>query len=131
VTVFAGPELEDNRLTPDDPGTRRRGYRGGLIAAAEVWYQPRPDVMAAAHGVVATTSDYSVRAAFGWRVFDRFFIGPEAQMFGGHSYQQYRLGVHATAFKTGAFEWSAGGGWVKDSDDRTGAYGRLGVILRQ
>ena len=52
------------------------------------------------------------------------------QGLGGPDYQQLRLGLHATSFRTGALEWSAALGFATDSDRRSGLYGRLGVLAR-
>jgi hypothetical protein len=98
----------------------------------ELWYEPTPLTMMAAD--VSATSigpSYSARGAFGWRVFDRFYFGPEMTGFAfDDNYRQFRIGAHLTALKTGAFEWSAGAGWSRDSDDREGIYGRLGLLMR-
>jgi len=76
-------------------------------------------------------SEYSLRGAFGWRVFDRLYVGPEAGVLGSSvTYRQLRFGAHATGLKLGTFEWSAGAGWVEDSDHRSGAYGHVGVLSR-
>ncbi len=71
------------------------------------------------------------RSRYGWRAFDRLYLGPEALALGDDSYHQWRVGVHVTAFKTGAFEWSLGTGYVSDSDHRSGVYGRIGVLARR
>src|SRR5437899_3031828 len=99
---------------------------------AELWYQPS-DAMMVNAGVSASTirPNYWSRVATGWRLFDQAWVGPEALALGGSNYQQVRLGVHATAFKTDALEWSAGLGYVRDSDHRNGIYGRLGVLTRR
>jgi len=47
------------------------------------------------------------------------------------NYRQFRAGLHATGFRTGGFEWSAGAGWAIDTDDRSCAYGKLGVFTRR
>lgn len=44
---------------------------------------------------------------------------------------QLRAGAHLTAWRLGPYEWSAGLGWVTDSDDRAGAYVRLGMLTKQ
>ena len=46
------------------------------------------------------------------------------------NYRQFRAGLHVTAFAPASFEWSAGAGWATDTDDRSGAYGKLGVFTR-
>ena len=61
----------------------------------------------------------------------QFYLGPELAAFASDNYRQYRVGIHATAFKTANFEWSAAAGWASDSDRRGGAYGRIGLLTRR
>jgi hypothetical protein len=132
ITAVAGADLQVHRLTPDDPGNRTRGTHAGVRAGFDLWYQPSDEMMVAA-GVSASTigPNYWSRLATGWRIFDRIWVGPEAVALGGSNYQQLRLGIHATSFKTGPLEWSAGVGYTRDSDHRDGVYGRVGVLTRQ
>ena len=74
---------------------------------------------------------YWTRGAFGWRLFERCYVGPELHAMGGDGYWQFRAGVHATALRTGELEWTAGAGLIADSDHRSGLYGRLGVLVRR
>jgi Cellulose biosynthesis protein BcsS len=131
VSVFAGPVVQDYRLSPYDPGSRLRGLYVGGQFATEVWYQPTADTMAAVNGTVASIGPTgSVRAAIGVRVFDAMFVGPESQALWCGDFQQWEVGAHITAFRFAALEWSAGGGWSMDSDRRTGPYLRLGVSAK-
>jgi hypothetical protein len=99
---------------------------------ADLWYQPNDAMMINAGASASTIGpNYWTRMATGWRLFDRAWVGPEALALGGSNYQQVRLGVHATAFKTGVLEWSAGLGYVRDSDHRNGIYGRMGLLTRR
>jgi hypothetical protein len=132
ATFFVGGDLQHHQLTPDDPGARLRGTRAGLRAAADLWYQPSDMMMLTASVSAATTgSNLWGRAAAGWRVLDRFWAGPEVEAFGDHRYQELRIGLHMTALKTGALEWSAGFGYARDTDDRAGLYGRVGLLTRR
>jgi Cellulose biosynthesis protein BcsS len=64
--VFFGPEIQNNRLWPDDPGNRLRGRELGLRFAVELWDEPTPATMAAADTSLSSVgSNYSARAAFG------------------------------------------------------------------
>ena len=130
--VFAGPDLQSHRFTPDDLGNRLRGSNLGLRVGGDVWYQPT-DIMMVTASVSTSTIGPNVwaRAAFGWRPADWAWVGPEASAFSDHNYRQLRVGIHATAFKTGQFEWSAGLGHAWDSDQRTGFYGRIGLLTRR
>jgi hypothetical protein len=131
ATVFVGPDAQDYKLTPDDHGSRLRGRYYGVRAGVDLWYEPSPGVMAALNTSASTAgSDFSARGAFGWRLLDRLYVGPEAEAFGCTGYRQLRFGLHGTGLKFGAFEWSAGGGWADDSDHRAGAYGHVGVLAR-
>ena len=132
LKVFAGLDLENHRLVPDDPASRLRGGDVGARAAIDLWYQPTPDTMLAADGSVSTiATNYSARIAYGWRLFDLFYLGPEAQAFACEGYEQVRFGVHLTSFKTDEVEWSGAIGWSSDSDHRASAYVRLGVLTRR
>ena len=133
LTVFAGLDLQEHRLTPDDISA---GLRGGYVGARtgfELWYEPTPETMVAADASVSSIGpSYSARLAVGWRLFDWFYVGPEAQGFAaGSNYQQYRAGIHLTGFKTHIVEWSASAGWAGDSDRRSSVYGRLGILARR
>jgi hypothetical protein len=133
VDLFAGPIAQDYKLTPDDPNSRLRGrYLGGQFAA-DVWYQPNPATMLAFDTSIASISLIgSARAAFGSRLFGDFYVGPEMQALWCVDYQQFRLGVHATAFKISYSEWFAAAGLAAESDRRWAGspYLRIGVSLK-
>lgn len=132
VKVFFGLDIETHRLWPDDPSNRLRGHDIGLRFAGEFWYEPTPTTMAA--GDVALSSivtNHSLRLAYGWRMLDQFYFGPETQYYGSDGYRQWRLGGHFTALKTGDNEWLAAGGWARDSTGSSSPYVRLGVTMRR
>jgi Cellulose biosynthesis protein BcsS len=131
VTAYAGLDLQSHSLTPNDPASRLRGLHAGMRAGADLWFEPLADLMIAASASVSSTGPgYWTRIATGWRVLD-IWLGPEALALGDPAYRQYRAGLHATAWRTAQFEWSAGAGWVLDSDRRSGPYVRLGVLTRR
>ena len=130
-TLFAGPDFQAHGFTPDDPDNRLRGSHWGIRGGAEGWYQPSDDFMA--NGAVSASTigpNYWVRGAVGWRVFDFAWLGPELTALGGPRYRQFRAGAHITAFHWGLFEFSVGAGYVRNSDERNGFYGRFGVLVR-
>lgn len=132
VTVSAGLDVQNHRLSPDDLGNRLRGGHAGLRAGVDLWWEPTDATMVSAGASFATIGDgYWARGAVGWRLLDSFYIGPEALALGDSSYWQWRAGLHLTALKFGGFEWSAGAGFVSDSADRSGLYGRVGVLMRR
>ena len=131
VALYAGPIIQDYRLSPNDPASLLRGSYAGAQIATDMWYQPNPGTMAEFNASIASIAAIgTARAAVGWRPYDSFFIGPEAQAFWCVDYQQWRLGVHVTGFRVDGFEWSAATGWAVESDGRTGPYLRLGVNMR-
>ncbi|HEV3409845.1 MAG TPA: cellulose biosynthesis protein BcsS, partial [Chthoniobacterales bacterium] len=98
----------------------------------DVWYQPSDTFMTTGSMSASTIGpNYWARAAVGWNLPGWAWIGPEVMALGGDKYHQFRVGVHATAFRTAAYEWTAGFGYARDSDDRNGAYARLGVLTRR
>jgi hypothetical protein len=132
LAVFAGLDLQQFRLIPDDPQSRLNGRHLGLRAAFELWYEPSAGTMLAADGSVSSigAGEYA-RVAYGWRLFDRFYVGPEAQIYHTDPYVHTRFGVHITAFKFFEREWSAALGYATDNDRRSGVYLRLGVLARR
>ncbi|MEX0841594.1 MAG: cellulose biosynthesis protein BcsS, partial [Xanthobacteraceae bacterium] len=132
MTVFAGLDAQDHRLSPDDPSSDLRGSHVGLRSGFDLWYEPNRTTMLAADASVSTIgTSYNAHAAYGWRLFNRVYVGPEAAAFASDDYRQYRFGLHATAFKTGTIELSAGAGYARDSSHRSGAYGRLSLVTRR
>jgi hypothetical protein len=131
LKVFAGLDLQNHHLDPDDPQSGLRGGDAGLRTAFELWVEPTPDTMIAADGSVSTIEhSYSIHGALGWRIAGLFYAGPEVQAFACDGYSQRRIGVHVTAFKLRGTEWSAAAGFARDSDDHDGAYMRLGISRR-
>jgi hypothetical protein len=129
---FFGPEYQFHRLWPDDPANRLRGPAFGLRFAVDLWAEPTPATMLAADTSLSSiATSHSARVALGWRVFDRFYAGPETQVYGGDGYRQWRLGAHITSMKAGDTEWSAAGGWAVDSEGRSSLYLRLGILQRR
>ncbi|HEV7410587.1 MAG TPA: cellulose biosynthesis protein BcsS [Bradyrhizobium sp.] len=132
LKVFAGPELENRVLTPDVPTATYRGTHIGARVAAELWWEPVPELMlTSAFSASTNATSHNARAAAGWRVFDQFWAGPEISASRDDFSQQVRIGAHVTGFKFDALEWSVAAGYVTDSYHRSGIYGRIGVLTRQ
>jgi Cellulose biosynthesis protein BcsS len=131
VSVFAGPAVQDYRLSPYDPGSRLHGLYAGGQFATDVWYQPTANIMAAINGSLVSIGPTGyLRGALGYRVFDAAFVGPETEMLWCADFQQIEVGAHLTGLHIGASEWSVGGGLSMDSDHRSGPYLRLGVSTK-
>lgn len=132
LKIYGGLDIRNDTTSPYDPGNRLHGLSVGARAAVDLWHEPTPATMLAANASLTSIDwDYSARLAYGWRLFDRAYVGPEAQTFACASYSQWRAGIHITGLKTGTWEWSAAGGWSTDSDSRSGGYIRLGLLTRR
>lgn len=133
VSVFAGLDMQRHTFSPDDPGNDLGGTHAGIRGTIELWYEPNANTMLAADASVSSIGpSYSGRIAFGWRVAEAFYLGPEALGFAnGDDYRQFRAGLHLTGLRTGALEWSLAAGWMRDSSDREGFYGRMGLLTRR
>lgn len=132
LSVYAGLDLQNHRLRPDDLANQMRGMNAGLRVSADLWWQPTRATMTSANVSYATVGQgFWTRLAYGWRVFEKFYVGPEVHLMGDDTYQQWRAGAHLTALRIGSFEWSFGAGFVSDSDTRSGFYGRVGLLLRR
>lgn len=131
VGLFAGPVVQDYRLSRDDPASRLHGLYAGVQLATDVWYQPTATIMAAVNGSLVSIGPTGyLRGALGYRVFDAAFVGPETAMLWCANFRQLEVGAHLTGLHVGAGEWSAGAGWSMDSGRRSGPYLRLGVSAR-
>jgi hypothetical protein len=132
LTVFGGLDLQQHQLSPGDPGNRLGGFNVGARGGFDLWFEPMPAALMVTTSVSASTvgKNMWVRAAAGMRAFD-LWLGPEGVFSGDETYRQLRFGAHVTGLRTDIFEWSAGLGWVSDSDKRSGLYGRLGVLVRR
>jgi hypothetical protein len=131
VTLFAGPVIQDYRLTPADPGSHLHGFYVGAETAADIWYQPSASTMAALNGAFSSIGPTGyVRAAFGLRTFVPAFIGPEIEQIWCADFQQLEFGAHLTGLRIDAVEWSIGSGLALTSDQRYGPYVRLSVDAR-
>src|SRR6185437_15049550 len=68
LKVFAGLDLEEHHLSPDDPSSGLRGHDVGVRSAFDLWYEPMPGMMVTADGSLSSiVGTYSARGAFGWR----------------------------------------------------------------
>ncbi len=131
VSVFAGPVVQDYRLTPNDPGSHLHGLYAGGEAAVDIWYQPSAMTMAAFNGAIASIGPTGyVRGAIGVRVLNAGFIGPEIEQIWCGDFEEIEFGAHLTGLRFNSVEWSMASGFALTSDQRSGPYWRLGVNTR-
>ena len=132
VTAFAGLDYQVFRTYPIDPGTNLRGQHMGFRAAIELWHEPSATTMLAADASMSSigAGNYA-RLAYGWRMIDQFYLGPEVQAYVTGNYRHARVGVHLTASKRYEHEWSAAMGFAEDNERRSGFYVRIGYLTRR
>ena len=131
VTVFAGPVVQDYRLTPNDAGSRLHGLYVGGETALDIWYQPTANTMAAFNGAVSSIGPTGfAREAVGVRVFGQAFVGPEIEQIWCADFEEIELGAHLTGLRFNSVEWSMASGFALTSDQRSGPYLRLGLNAR-
>jgi hypothetical protein len=132
VTVYAGLDLQVFAFTPLDPQTRPAGRYTGLRGGFELWHEPTPTTTLMADASYSSIgAGNSARFAYGWRLFDQFYVGPEAQIYSTDSYIHKRVGLHVTALKIEEREWSGAVSLASDNDNRSGIYVRINVLTRR
>jgi hypothetical protein len=128
--LLVGPDAEVDLFFQNNRADRWRS-RFGMRGIADLWWEPTPELMVQ-YALSGTTIDsgYNTRIAAGWRLFDAFWIGPEAAVSSDYFSQQTRFGVHLTGLRTNEYEWTFAAGHVSDSFGREGVYGRFGLMIR-
>lgn len=77
--IFAGLDIKNDLTSPCGPSNRLHGEAVGLRGAINLWFEPTPSTMRAAHAsLTSSATGYALRAAYGWRVEEWFCLGPEA-----------------------------------------------------
>jgi hypothetical protein len=130
IQFLAGYEGQADILLVNGRMAKPRA-RFGTRFTTDVWWEPTASLMLQG-SLSGTTIDnaISMRAAAGWRLFDRFWVGPEASRSSDYFSTQTRFGAHLTGLRTGDYEWSIAGGHIEDSFNRDGIYARIGLLLR-
>lgn len=130
VQLLAGLDAEADFFFVDRRPNKWR-TKLGLRSTADAWWEPTRLLMLQ-YSLSGTTIDngYSTRIAAGVRMFDWFWIGPEAALSNDYFSQQIRIGGHLTGLRTGPYEWSFAAGHVQDNFQRQGVYGRFGLMIR-
>ncbi|MDC7790019.1 cellulose biosynthesis protein BcsS [Rhodoplanes sp. TEM] len=136
AVVHGGLDLQYHWTMPADPDNTLRGSHVGMRLGVDTWWEPGPDTMVRTSATWSSLGHgWGLGGAIGLRVLETwyggFYAGPELQAYGDVNYRQLRVGAHLTALRRGPYEWSFGLGWITDTDDRSGAYVRIGVLSKE
>lgn len=128
--LLLGPDAEVDFSFQNGRPDRSRA-RFGIRGIADLWWEPTPELMVQ-YALSGTTIDsgYGTRIAAGWRLFDSFWVGPEAAVSSDYFSRQTRIGAHLTGLRVNGYELSFAAGHVSDNLGRDGVYGRFGIMLR-
>ncbi len=130
LSAYAGFEALARVYLPITKATRLQP-QVGMRLSADIWWQPIDDAMISANLSMTTIeASFYGRLASGMRILD-VWTGPEVSANTDIFGEQYRVGAHVTGLRYGPYEFSAAAGYGFDSFGRSGAYGRLGVTLRE
>ena len=132
VTVFLGFDFQQHNLKPDDP---IRGLRGSYVGAAyrhrALVSTDRNDDDRGRRIVVHHRAELQCAPRAGLRVFDGSSSALRCGASRGRQLPPVPRRPSCHRLQDRRFEWSAGAGWATDTDDRSGAYGKLGCIRRR
>lgn len=126
VGLYAGGEVVNNTISPDDPNNSAKGGSGGLKIAADFYVTPTDETMIA--GVLSYSTNYNSyygRLKFGMALADHIYVGPEVVALGDNFFQQWRLGGHVTGLRFGMLQFGAAVGFLNDRVRGGGIYGTL------
>jgi Cellulose biosynthesis protein BcsS len=108
ITAYAGLDYQHFYFVPIDPSTNLLGRHIGMRATVELWHEPSPTTMLAADASYSSIgAGNHARLAYGWRLFEHLYVGPEVQAYITGEYKHARAGIHMTAAKHYEHEWTA------------------------
>jgi hypothetical protein len=129
ISVLAGVEGRHGRQGI----AQKEQLDAGLRVQGNVWIHPTPTTLFTSTAIVSTLgSSVWARAAWGFKMFDRVYVGPETS----YSYEKFslkgdakgRIGMHATGFEWGTLRITLSGGYQREIDaKRHAGYVSLGA----
>jgi hypothetical protein len=126
VAIYAGPDVNDNQLSINDPNNASKGLHVGGKIAVDFYVNPTPYSMVS--GVVSYASAnnaYYSRFKAGLAIAPQLFVGPELLVLGDNFYSQWRVGMHLTGLRLGAMQFGISGGYL---DDKIRGHGGYGIV---
>ena len=131
LSLFAGAEVDRDRFARQGAPAREETRLGARLQG-EVWMHPTDATLLTATAIGGTARRHLwARASAGYKVWEGVFVGPEATHYRTDTYREWRLGLHATGIRLGAFTFRLSGGWRREDDERRpGAYGGVSVHVK-
>ena len=132
VAGFIGPEVDAQQPITLGEIPRLSHPRLGLRLQGELWAHPTENTLLAATVVAGTARGHLWgRTAFGYRIWNDVFIGPEASLSLTETYREWRVGAHVTGLQLGRFTHGFSGGWRGEDDSpHHGAYVNISGYVR-
>ena len=138
--LYGGIAAAQYTVSPFDPGSDVDGFRVGAAAAAELWWNVRPDIWTSLDLTASTASPFaSATARLGWRMSPQISLGGEVTAMTDGELHRSRLGALIRAewdrgasgiVAIGAGEGTIAGGVALDEKGDAGAWGRIGLLMR-
>lgn len=126
VALYAGADVVNTTISPDDPNNQAKGTSMGLKLATDFYVTPTNQTMIAGVFSYSTNfNSYYSRLKFGMAFADRIFVGPEIGALGDNFFQQWRIGGHVTGVRMGMMQFGAALGFLNDRVRGGGLYGTL------
>jgi hypothetical protein len=126
ITVYVGPNVEEQRLADPDAGNAAAGAAFGLKTAIEAYARLDPVWLVNASASASTVHRaYHVRAAL-LRELAPFAIGIEGAVYGDVRYVEPRAGLNASS-TYGRSVLTLAGGALSNSDKGRGIYATLSL----
>lgn len=130
VAIYAGAEINDNRLSVNDPNNASKGLHAGGKIALDFYVNPTPNSMLSGVLSYTTASNaYYTRFKAGLAIAPQLYVGPEILVLGDNFYSQWRAGLHLTGLRLGMMQFGISGGYLDDKVRGHGAYGIVDARL--
>jgi hypothetical protein len=121
--LAAGPEASRNQQIDERGRPRWQPARKGVRSIAELWHEPRPNMMLQATLIHSSTQgSFWGRAAAGIALRDGLFLGPEATAYVEADYREGRIGLHLTGIPIGQFRLKINAGISRIARQGGGSY---------
>ena len=121
-TVFSialGPEVDHEQVVRGRAKFDSDALRFGVRLIGEIWSHPSPDTLLTFTIVAGSARGHLwSRLAGGYRVHERVFVGPEVTFYRDQTFEEIRLGLHATGFALAGYTLRLSGGWRFETSNR-------------